>query len=89
MTAPNALFVSAPVATAAHTPAQDTFFEIPTEAVTIDLADWFAHPPTDLKKLAPTYVLNSIGYPNYSLTTYPDPTFGGLFPNGLPTDFNL
>ena len=89
MTAPNALFVSAPVATTTHIPAQGTFFEIPTEAVTIDLAAWFVHPPADLKKLAPTYVLNSIGYPNYSLTTYPDPTFGGLFPNGLPADFNL
>jgi len=88
-TAPNELFTSAPVATTVHTPAQNPVFEVPTEAVTIDLAAWIAHPPADLKTFAPTYTLNSIGYPNYTLTTYPDSTFGGLFPNGLPSDFNL
>ena len=59
------------------------------EKLTINIAAWFAQPPADLKVFAPTYVLNSVGFPNFSLTTYPDPTFGGLFPNGIPTDLLL
>lgn len=87
--ASNELFAPGIVATAAPTPSQNTFPVVSTEPLTIDVAAWFAHPPADLKAFAPTYVLNSIGYPNYNLTTYPDPTFGGLFPNGLPADFLL
>jgi hypothetical protein len=57
-----------------------------TEKVTVNLAAWFAHPPADLKVFAPTYLLNSQGIPDISRTTYPDATFGGLYPNGLPKD---
>lgn len=59
------------------------------EKLTLNIAAWFAHPPADLKLFAPTYVLDSIGYPDYTKTTYPDPTFGGLFPNGIPPDLRL
>jgi hypothetical protein len=58
-----------------------------SEKVTIDIAAWFAAPPPDLKLFAPTYVLGSDGSPDQSKTTYPDPTFGGLYPKGLPNDF--
>ncbi len=56
-------------------------------SVTIDLAAWFASPPADLKTLAPTYPLDTNGFPIISQATYPDPTFAGLFPNGLPSGF--
>ncbi len=56
-------------------------------SVTLDLAAWFANPPTDLKTLAPTYPLDSTGFPIVSQAVYPDPTFAGLFPNGLPAGF--
>ncbi len=55
----------------------------------LNIAAWFAHPPADLKPLAPTYLLNSFGFPNFDKTTYPDPTFGGLFPEGIPADLRL
>jgi hypothetical protein len=87
-TTSNELFTASPVATAAPV-LLNTFPTVTTQTLTIDIAAWFAHPPADLKAFAPTYVLDSIGYPNYSLTTYPDPTFGGLFPNGLPAAFLL
>ena len=57
-----------------------------TESVTVNLAAWFAHPPADLKAFAPTFTLSSQGVPDIGLTSYPDPTFGGLYPNGLPKD---
>ncbi|HLJ55616.1 MAG TPA: hypothetical protein VKT77_11305, partial [Chthonomonadaceae bacterium] len=60
-----------------------------TEPVTIDIAAWFKQPPADLKAFAPTYTLDANGFPDPSLTKYPDPTFGGLYPNGLPTDLML
>ncbi|MCW3099376.1 MAG: hypothetical protein JWL77_4994 [Chthonomonadaceae bacterium] len=88
-TTSNELFTTGPIATTSPILPQNTFPTVTTQTLTIDIAAWFAHPPADLKAFAPTYVLDSIGYPNYNLTTYPDPTFGGLFPNGLPTDFLL
>lgn len=57
--------------------------------VTINLAAWIAHPPADLKMFAPTYTLENGGFIDFTKTTYPDPTFGGLFPNGLPNDLLL
>ena len=60
--------------------------KIAIEAVTINLAAWFAHPPADLKLFAPTLTLDANGWPQLDKNTYPDPTFGGLFPNGLPKD---
>jgi len=57
-----------------------------TEKVTVNLAAWFSNPPVDLKAFAPTYTLNPDGLPDPARTTYPDPTFGGLYPDGLPTD---
>ena len=54
--------------------------------MTVDLAAWFAKPPADLKVFAPTLVLNPQGWPDPSKTIYPDPTFGGLFPDGIKTD---
>jgi hypothetical protein len=56
------------------------------EKVTINLAVWFANPPADLKKFAPTYTLDAAGFLNFDQTVYPDPTFGGLYPDGLPRD---
>jgi hypothetical protein len=57
-----------------------------SEKVTVDLAAWFARPPADLKAFAPIYSLTTNGFPDLALTAYPDPTFGGLYPNGLPKD---
>ncbi len=65
-------------------PPQPTFV-----SVTFNLAAWFANPPADLKAFAPTYTLDSNKVPDLSKTTYPDPTFGGLFPNGLPATLML
>ncbi len=90
VTASNELFASGTVATSTGVGVLDgNYPTVLTEKLTIDVAAWFTHPPADLKAFAPTYVLDSIGYPNYSLTTYPDITFGGLFPNGLPSDLQL
>jgi hypothetical protein len=86
-TVPNALFTLRPVS--APTALIYPPVEIPTEPLTFNIAAWFAHPPADLKPLAPTYVLDSIGYPNFKLTTYPDLTFAGLYPNGLPEDLRF
>ncbi len=55
----------------------------------LNISAWFAHPPADLKPFAPTYVLNTVGFPNFDMTVYPDPTFGGLFPEGIPADLRL
>lgn len=52
--------------------------------VKINLAAWFERPPADLKALAPTLVLDAEGWPDPNKTVYPDPTFAGLFPDGLP-----
>lgn len=84
----NDLYTAGTVATAT-TSAQNSLPAILTETVTVNIAAWFAHPPADLKVFAPTYTLNSVGYPDSNLTTYPDLTFGGLFPNGLPSDMRL
>ena len=58
--------------------------QIIEQSVTIDLAAWFTNPPQDLKAFAPTYTLTAQGWIDPTKTVYPDPTFGGLFPNGLP-----
>jgi hypothetical protein len=54
--------------------------------VTINLSAWFTNPPPDLKAFAPTLTLGSEGWPLPDKTVYPDPTFGGLFPDGLKND---
>lgn len=59
--------------------------ELPTEQIVINLAAWFATPPADLKAFAPTYPLDENGWPRYDQASYPDLTFAGLFPNGLPS----
>lgn len=59
------------------------------QKVTIDIAAWFNNPPADLKAFAPTYTLTAQGGINPGGAVYPDPTFGGLFPNGLPTNLLL
>jgi hypothetical protein len=59
------------------------------EKVTINLTVWFANPPADLKVFAPTFPLAPEGWPQFDAAVYPDITFGGLFPNGLPQDFRL
>jgi hypothetical protein len=61
-------------------------FEEKKVQVAFNLAAWFANPPADLKAFAPTLTLNANGWPDPSKTVYPDPTFGGLFPNGLTHD---
>jgi hypothetical protein len=55
------------------------------EKITLNLAAWFATPPPDLKVFAPTIPLGEDGWPQFDKAVYPDPTFGGLFPDGLPT----
>lgn len=85
----NNLYTQGVVATSSPTIAPNPDWVVPTENITLNVAAWFAHPPADLKVFAPTYTLDSIGYPNYKLTTYPDATFGGLFPNGLPSDLRF
>lgn len=60
-----------------------------TQKITINVAAWFAKPPADLKAFAPTYTLDSSGFPDFSKTTYPDPTFGGLYPEGVPSDLRF
>lgn len=52
--------------------------------VTLNLAAWFANPPSDLKAFAPTFPLSEDGWPLLDRARFPDPTFGGLFPEGLP-----
>jgi hypothetical protein len=59
------------------------------QEITINLAAWFAAPPTDLKTFAPIYTLGANGWTDLSQTVYPDSTFGGLFPGGLPRIFWL
>jgi len=70
-------------------PSSSVLFPLPQptmQTLTFDLAAWFTHPPADLKVFAPTLTLNANGWPDPSKTVYPDPTFGGLFPDGLKTD---
>jgi hypothetical protein len=62
---------------------------IAVQTVTINLAAWFSNPPADLKVFAPTYTLTSSGGIDRKDTVYPDPTFGGIFPNGLPANLLL
>ncbi|MCS6775480.1 MAG: hypothetical protein RMJ43_14115 [Chloroherpetonaceae bacterium] len=57
------------------------------QTLTINLVAWFANPPVDLKAFAPTYPLDAQGEPRIDQAIYPDPRFGGLFPEGLPGDF--
>lgn len=57
--------------------------------VTINLAAWISTPPADLKVFAPTYPLDPEGWILYDKAVYPDTTFGGLFPNGLPQNLFL
>ena len=54
------------------------------QKITINIAAWFAAPPPDLKAFAPTVPLTPEGWPQFDLAVFPDMTFGGLFPNGLP-----
>ena len=54
--------------------------------VRINLAAWFQTPPADLKVFAPTIGLTSSGWPDFDRIKLPDPTFGGLFPDGIPSD---
>ncbi len=54
--------------------------------VKVNMAAWFANPPADIKAFAPTYPFISEGIPDFSAGVYPDPTYGGLFPDGLPSD---
>ena len=56
------------------------------EKITINIAAWFAAPPVDLKAFAPTVPLTLEGWPQFDLAVFPDKTFGGLFPNGLPVN---
>lgn|GEM_PF-1756416 len=64
-------------------------FTFTMETVTVNLAAWSSNPPADLKAFAPTYTLNPDGSLLQNSAAYPDLTFGGLFPNGLPADLRL
>ena len=52
----------------------------------VDLAAFLDHPPTDLRALLPTLPVskNSSGTIILTMNGFPDLTFGGLFPDGLP-----
>ncbi|NLI00174.1 MAG: hypothetical protein GX446_11875 [Chthonomonadales bacterium] len=52
--------------------------------VRLNLAAWFDAPPRDLKVLAPTIGLTPDGWLDFESITLPDPTFAGLFPDGVP-----
>jgi hypothetical protein len=60
----------------------------------VDLSKHWLSPVTDLRTLLPDLRLVTITYPwggsfnetRADLTTVDDPTFGGLFPNGLPNE---
>ncbi len=54
--------------------------------VRINLAAWFEAPPADLKAFAPTIGLTSEGWPAFDSIKLPDPTFAGLFPDGVSAD---
>ncbi len=70
-------------------PTEPPIIPVIVEQVTIDLAAWFNNTPPDLKAFAPTYTLTPQGNIDPTGIVYPDPTFGGLFPNGLPANLLL
>jgi len=51
--------------------------------VKLNLPAWFSSPPKSLRPLAPTYDLRP-GIPLRDRAVFPDATFAGLFPEGLP-----
>jgi hypothetical protein len=55
-----------------------------TANIQIYLGAWFASPPADLKALAPNFAINADGSRKLIPTSFPDPTFGGLIPGGMP-----
>lgn len=57
-----------------------------TISTKVDLAAFLDHPPTDLRALLPTLPVskNSSGTIILTMNGFPDLTFGGLFPDGLP-----
>lgn len=61
-----------------------------TTQTQLNLPAFFANPPADLKALLPTLAVSPSQYGDgsFDLTrqNYPDPTFGGLFPSGLPVN---
>ncbi len=52
----------------------------------VNLAAFLDHPPTDLRALLPTLAVSNdnSGTTNLTMNGFPDPTFGGIFPDGLP-----
>ena len=57
-----------------------------TVTIPVNLSAFLDHPPTDLRAFLPTLPV-SINSGNTMLTfsNFPDPTFGGIFPTGLPS----
>lgn len=53
--------------------------------VVVNLSATFDNPVTDIRNIAPTFVFVNGSY-KADLSTCPDKTFGGLFPNALPND---
>ena len=57
-----------------------------TVTTRVDLAAFLDHPPADLRTLLPTLPVSkdSSGATTLTMNGFPDLTFGGLFPDGLP-----
>lgn len=65
-----------------------------TVEMKVNLAAFLDHPPTDLRVLLPTLAVSNdnSGTTNLTMNGFPDSTFGGIFPDGLPanpTSFKL
>lgn len=80
------VFASPVIATMGNGGAASYPYRVVTETLKVNIAAWFTNPPPDLKAFAPTFTLGSDGWPDPSKTSYPDRTFGGLFPDGIKND---
>ena len=61
-------------------------FEGDLGLVRMYISAWSDNPPADLKAFAPTFHFVDVGLLRVKPGSYPDPTFGGLFPDGLPDE---
>jgi len=62
-------------------------FTVPGTDVTTNLAAYLNNPIADLHTSAPTLRFDAAAGQIVPVTPLPNPTFNGLFPNGLPTSF--
>lgn len=57
-----------------------------TVSTSVNIGAFLSRPPADLKALLPILAVStdSGGTTSLTFSRYPDPTFGGIFPNGVP-----